>query len=122
MMAKPLAMDLRERVMADVEAGLSAAAAALKYSVSARTVFSWKSLVRENGSCRPRDGKTGPKPKLEGFREQILAKIKENPEITLAELKAKLELPASLSTIWMAMKSWGIVLKKSSARGRATAA
>lgn len=121
-MAVPLAMDLRTRVMKDVESGLTVAAVAAKYSVTARTIYHWKALVRENGSCQPRDGKTGPKPKLEGFREQILALIRENSGITLAELKAQLELPVCLTTAWLALKTWGIVLKKSAAGGRTAAA
>jgi transposase len=122
MMAAPLAMDLRTRVMADVAAGMSVAAAAEKYSVSARTIFGWKTLQRETGTVMPRDGKTGPKPKLADFREQILTLIRENSGITLAELKAKLELPVCLSTVWLALKTWGIVLKKSPAGGRTAAA
>jgi transposase len=122
MMAAALAMDLRTRVIKDVEGGLTVAAAAAKYSVSARTIFQWKSLLRERGSCQPRAGKTGPQPKLEGFREQILELIRENSGITLAELKATLELPVSLSTVWLTLKTWGIVLKKSPGGGGTAAA
>ena len=58
-MAAGLAMDLRNRVMTDVDAGLSAEKAAEKYSVSARTIYHGKALRRETGSLAARDGKTG---------------------------------------------------------------
>lgn len=113
MMAAALAMDLRTRVLQAVDSGMTVKAAAETYSVSSRTIYNWKALMRDRGSPEPRDGKTGPKPKLESFREPILAVIRENSEITLEDLRAKLSLPACLSTIWLALKTWGIVLKKS---------
>ena len=121
-MGAALAMDLRIRVMTDVDAGLSAEKAAEKYSVSARTVYQWKALRRETGSLEARDGKTGPKPKLEEHRERILAAVRDNPGITLRDLKTKLQLPACVATVWGALRGWGIVLKKSPARRRTTAA
>lgn len=108
MMVVPLAMDLRTRVLKDVGGGLSVVAAA-KYSVSVRMLFAWKSLKRENGSCQPREGKTGPKPKLDGFREQVLATIREQPGIILAELKTRLDLP-----VWLTLKTWGDCAEKKS--------
>ena len=114
-MGAALAMDLRIRVMTDVDAGLSAEKAAEKYSVSARTVYQWKALRRETGSLEARDGKTGPKPKLEEHRERILAAVRDNPGITLRDLKTKLQLPACVATVWGALRAWGIVLKKSPA-------
>lgn len=120
-MAGPLAMDLRTRVLQAVHAGMTVEAAAETYSVSSRTIYNWKSLMRDRGSPEPRDGKTGPKPKLECFREPILALIRENSGITLEDLRTKLSLPVCLSTIWLALKTWGIVLKKSAPRGRTAA-
>jgi transposase len=121
MMAAPLAMDLRTRVMTDLEAGMTVVGAATKYSVSTRTIYHWKTLVRDQGSPEPRHGQPGPKPKLANFREQILALVRENAEITLEDLKRTLELPVCLSTVWLALKAWGIVLKKSSPGGRTAA-
>lgn len=114
-MAAALAMDLRTRVMADVDAGMSSEKAAEKYSVSARTIYQWKALRRETGSVEPRDGKTGPKPKLEEHRERIQAAVREDSGITLNDLKTKLQLPTCVATLWTALRTWGIVLKKSPA-------
>lgn len=114
-MAAALAMDLRRRVMADVDAGMSAEKAAEKYSVSARTIYQWTALRRETGLLKPRDGKTGPKPKLAAHRERIQAAVRADSGITLQDLKAKLPLPACVATLWTALRTWGLVLKKSPA-------
>ena len=121
-MARPLSVDLRTRVMDDVEAGMSAEKAAVKYSLAARTIYQWKELKRETGSLAPRSGKSGPRPKLEPYREQILAAVQENSGITLEALRVQLQLPGCLSTVWNALRAWGIVLKKSHAGGRTAAA
>lgn len=112
-MAAALAKDLRVRVMADVDAGLTAEQAAEKYSVSARTIFHWKALRRETGAVVPRAGKTGPKPKLAEHRERILAAVREDSAITLSDLREKLQLRVGVTTLWQALRAWGVVLKKS---------
>lgn len=114
-MAAALAKDLRFRVMADVDAGMSAEKAAEKYSVSARTIYHWKALRRETGALKPRAGQTGPKPKLTQHRERILAVVREDSAITLHDLRAKLQLSAGVTTLWTALRKWGLVLKKSPA-------
>ena len=109
-MAAALAGDLRVRVMGDVDAGMSA----VKYSVSARTIYHWKALRRETKALDPRAGKTGPKLKLAEYRERILAAVREDSAITLNDLREKLPLPAGVTTLWQALRTWGLVLKKKS--------
>ena len=116
-MAAPLAMDLRIRVLNDVEAGMSANAAAEKYSISARTIDDWKRIQRETGSLRPRHGKTGPQLKLASHERSIRAAVQQNPSITLGELHESLRLPVCLETIWNALRARSIVLKRSPAGG-----
>jgi transposase len=114
-MAVALGNDLRVRVMADVDAGMSAEKAAVKYSISARVVYQWKALRRDTGALKPRAGKTGPQPKLAEQRERIQAAVRENPSVTLHDLHQQLKLTGCVSTLWNALREWGIVLKKSSA-------
>ena len=121
-MAVPLAMDLRVRVMKDVDAGMSAEKASVKYSISARTIYAWKKLRRDNGSLEPRSRRHGPQPKLNGRREEILQAQRENPDLTLEELRSQLGLEAGISTLWTALTVWGQVLKKSAAGRRTEAA
>jgi len=113
-MAAALTSDLRVRVMADVDTGMSAEKAAEKYSVSARTIYHWKALRRETGVLAPRAGKTGPKPKLANDRERILAAVRADSALTLHALRQQLQLPVGISTLWQALRAWGIVLKKKS--------
>lgn len=121
-MAAALTGDLRMRVMVDVDAGLSAEKAGKKYSVSARTIYHWKALRRETGAMQPRAGKTGPKPKLAEHRERILAAVRDNSAITLNDLRETLQLPVCVTTLWLALRTWGLVLKKSpEGRGTTTA-
>ncbi len=114
-------LDLRIRVMADVDKGMSIEAVAQTYSVSSRAIFQWRDLRDETGNLEPRHGKTGPKPKLDSYRDEILAAVQENSSITLEELKSKLELPGCVQTLWNALRRWGIVLKKSHASSRTAA-
>ena len=118
-MAKSYSLDLRQRVMSDVDRGISIEDVARKYSVSRRVIFKWRDLRVETGTLTPRQGKTGPKPKLEPFRSQIEAAIESNPSITLEELKRQLQLPGCIQTLWHALGRWKIVLKKSYAGCRA---
>jgi transposase len=115
-MASAYGMDFRNRVMADVQAGMSAEKASEKYSVSPRTVYNRKALLTEKGTVDPRDGKPWQKPKLQEHRDRMLAVVEENSGITLEELRERLQLPVCLSTVWLALKTWGIVLKKSDPR------
>ena len=121
-MAAALTGDLRMRVMVDVDAGMSAEKAGKKYSVSARTIYHWKALRRETGAMKPRAGQTGPKPKLAEHRERILAAVRDNSAITWNDLRETLQLPVCVATLWLALRTWGIVLKKSpEGRGTTTA-
>ena len=113
-MPGPYAMDRRTRVMDEVESGMSAEKAAVKYSVSARTIYQWKAIKRETGTLVPRPGRTGPRPKLLPDRNAILAAVKENSGITLEDLRTQLDLPVCVQTICNALHAWGIVLKKKS--------
>lgn len=119
-MARSYSMDLRKRVMADVASGLSIEAVGEKYSISVRVIFQWRDLLEETGSLEPRQGKTGPKPKLEPHRAAILALVEKNPSVTLEQLKSQLDLPGCMQTLWNSLHRWGVVLKKSDAcRGTA---
>lgn len=52
-MAKPYSMDLRERVIASVEGGLSCHSAATRFGVAPSTAINWVRLKREKGSAAP---------------------------------------------------------------------
>ena len=114
---QPYSMDLRERVLSDCDAGLPTKKVAEKFSVSPAWVRRLKQRRRESGEIAPRQGKTGPKPKLEEHRQRLEELVQEFPDATLEELQQKLEVLVGVTTIWRALKSLGITLKKSDPRG-----
>lgn len=111
-------MDLRERVLRESDAGLSAAAVAAKYHVSASWVRRLKQRRRETGEIAPRAQRYGPRPRLAPHLATLAALIEEQPDRTLAELQAALPTPASLATIWRAVTKLGFTLKRNGTRLR----
>jgi putative transposase len=52
-MARPYSMDLRERVVAAIEGGLSRRQAAARFGVSSSVAIEWMKRLRETGSVAP---------------------------------------------------------------------
>ncbi|MEZ6054796.1 MAG: IS630 transposase-related protein [Planctomycetaceae bacterium] len=121
-MMKSYSVDLRTRVLEDVESGLTVEKAAAKYSVSSRVIYKWKRLQQETGSLAPRRVRSGPSPKLDPYRAAILQAISQDPGLTLEDLRTQLKLPGCVQTLWNALHRWRIVLKKSDPCDRATTA
>jgi transposase len=109
---KAYSMDLRVRVLADCDAGMTTPAVAQKYRVSAAWVRRLKQRRRETGETAPRPGGRRP-PALAAHADRIRAAVRADPDATLAELKARLGLAVSLATLWRAVARLGLVLKKS---------
>jgi transposase len=107
-------MDLRERVLADLDAGLPAKDAAAKYRVSAAWVRRLRQRRRETGETGPRAGRRGPRPSWEGYADRLREAVRQAPDATLAELKARLGLAVALSTLWRAVAALGLTVKKKS--------
>ena len=111
-------MDLRERVLRDSDAGMKAAAVAVKYHVSASWVRRLKQRRRETGEVAPRQQRYGRHPVLAPQLHTLAALIQEQPDRTLAELQVALATSASLATIWRAVQQLGFTLKKNGPRLR----
>ena len=102
-------MDLRWRVLADCDAGLPTKQVALKYGVS-RTWVRWlKQRRRETGNIEP-GRSTGRLRKID--RDKLAALVKRFPDATLVELRDKLGIECSPSSIWMALSAMRITFKK----------
>ncbi len=115
-------MDLRERVLRDSDAGMTAAAVAVTYHVSASWVRRLKQRRRETGEIAPRQQRYGRHPVLAPQLQTLAALIHEQPDRTLADLQVALRTSASLATIWRAVKQLGFTLKKNGARLRTRSA
>ena len=114
---QPYSMDLRKRVLAACDAGLQTSEVAEKFEVSPAWVRRLKQRRRETGEIAPRQGKTGPKPKLQDHTEELERLVEETPDATLEELRQQLNVAVSVATICRALKALGITLKKSSPCG-----
>ena len=115
-------VDLRERVVADREAGLGTAAVAAKYRVSPAWVRRLMQRYRATGQVAPKQRTQYRPPILAPYLAQLAALIAAQPDATLAELRAALGVPVSLATVWRAVRDLGLTLKKSPARRRTRAA
>src|SRR6266704_7192469 len=89
-MGKPYSLDLRERVVAALEGGMSTAQAAIHFSIGKATAGSWGRRKRSQGDVRP--AKQG-KPKgsvLDAHEAFILGVLREQPDTTLKEMVERL--------------------------------
>ena len=126
-MAKSLSKDLRERVIAAVEGGMSRHAAAARFGVSVASAVRWVRGWRESGvsTAGPQGGdrRSGA---IEAFGEAILAAIEAGKDITLVEIAAMLRekhgVSFAPSTIWRFLDRHAMTFKKNRARSRAGAA
>jgi transposase len=121
MAMKAYSMDLRVRVLADCDAGLSTAEVAEKQRVSASWVRRLKQRRRETGEIAPRPSGHPPARKLAGQEERLRARVSATPDATLAELRRDLGVEMALSTLWRMLRTLGLTLKKSPAGRRAGA-
>ena len=116
-MSKPLSNDLRHRVIAAVDEGMSRRAAAGRFGVSASAAIKWVQQWRRTGSVDPRrQGGDKRSHRIEAHAEEILGLVDETPDMTLAEIAAHLErahgLDVAQSTVWRFFERRGITLKK----------
>jgi transposase len=114
-MAAPYSLDLRERVVAAVAAGMSRKRAAAHFQVSHSSAIRWTRRVAETGSpaALPMGGK---KPfSLANEEAWIRARVEEKPDITGRELLAELNqrgIEVSYYGVWHFVDHVGLSFKK----------
>lgn len=121
MPGKAYSLDLRERVMADCAAGLSAEVVAEKYRVSAWWVYKLKRRQRETGSIAPLQHGGYKRQALAGEMERLKQFVKDHPDATLEEIRQALGLKVHLSVLWGALDRLKLTVKKNPVRQRAKA-
>ena len=116
-MSKPLSVDLRERVVAAVDGGLSRRKAAERFGVSISSALRWTTQGRRTGDVQPRrsggDKRSG---RIQAHAPVILGAVEEKPDITLVELRGLLAsqgVAVAVSTLWRFFARRKITLKKS---------
>lgn len=115
-MSRPLSVDLRERVVAAVDEGLSRRKAAERFGVSVSSAIRWTSLRRRTGEVRPqRQGGDKRSARIEAHAPLILGLVEARGDITLVELRAALSergIAVAVSTLWRFFDRHRITLKK----------
>jgi transposase len=114
----PYCRDLRERVIAAVEAGLlSQAEVAETFSVSLSTVEKWWRCHRETGCCPALPHAGGVRRTLTDAEDFLRAEIARQPDVTLEELCTRVAeakgVKASLSMMCRELQRLGLPRKKS---------
>jgi transposase len=121
-MSAPRSVDLRSRVVAEVEAGSSRRAAARRFKVGVSSAIRWAVLKAETGSLEPQRGRK-PRSPLEDHRDWLLALTAEEPDLTLEQtverIGRELGLKTSISAVDRFYDRHGVTFKKKRARGRA---
>ena len=126
-MTRPLSNDLRRRVIEAVDGGMTRRAAAERYGVAVSSAIKWVQAWRHTGSFEPRpQGGDNRSHRIEAYAAEILALVEETPDMTLAEIAARLEaehrLKVAQSTVWRFFDRRGITFKKNRSRQRTATA
>lgn len=115
-MPRPLSFDLRSRVLAAVDEGLSCRAAANRFGVSAASAIRWAALRRAGGDARPKpQGGDRLSHKTEVHAELIHVALDAVPDLTLGELKAQLRekgADVSVTALWRFCRRHKLTRKK----------
>ncbi len=114
-MPKPYSNDLRERVLAAVEGGLSRRRAAAQFRVAPSTVVNWLERARQTGSVTPGQ-MGGHRPRtIRGEHETWLAGRIRERDFTLRGLVLELSergLEADYWAVWAFVHAQGLTHKK----------
>jgi transposase len=114
-MGKPLSLDLRKRVVAAIESGLSCNQAAKQFGIGISTAIGWARRLRETGSIEP--GKIGgykPKAISGEHRIWLLQRIKDR-DFTLRGLVGELAergLKVDYRSVWEFVHAEKLSFKK----------
>ncbi len=124
-MTRPISNDLRERIIRAVEGGMSCNAAAGVYDVAISTVIKLMQRWKDTGSyeAKPMGGYRGHK--LSEHKDLVQRLIKEKPDITLAELRARLKahkIKVGQTSVFRFLKYLNLSYKKNRSRQRTRAA
>jgi transposase len=120
-MGKPYSEDLRKRVVAAVEGGLSRRQAATLFEVGVSTVIRWVARWQATDSVAAKPMGGDHRSRLTDEREWLLARVAAEPDLTLEELRAELKargVQVGYGTVWRFFEREDYTVKKNRARGR----
>lgn len=115
-MTRSLSGDLRGRVIAAIEDGVSTREAARRFRIGISTAGAWYRRYRETGETEARKQGQPSRSKLDAHEAFIVGLIEAAPDITLAEIGERLAaergVRAAPSTVWLFLDRRGITYKK----------
>lgn len=115
-MGQPLSMDLRSRLLAAVDDGMSCRGAAARFGVAPSTAIRWHAQRRETGSFAPRpQGGDMRSRRVEERSDDILALWAARKDITFEELRtglAEMGLTVSVAGLHRFFVRRGMTRKK----------
>ena len=121
-MSAARSVDLRSRVVAEVEAGGSRRGAARRFKVGASSAIRWVVLKAKTGSLEPQRRRQ-PRSPLEAHADWLLALTAAEPDLTLEQsverIGRELGLKTSTSAVDRFYDRHGVSFKKKRARRRA---
>lgn len=111
---KPTSLDLRQRIVtARIEDGLSMGQIAERFRVPRGTVQNILERYRDAGTIEPRPANPGRRAAFEGEALRRLEQdVEQHPDATLAELRERSGVRASLVAVHNALKRLGFTRKK----------
>lgn len=104
--------DLRTRVLADFQAGLTFAELGRKYSTSAEWVRQFIRRYQATGEVDARPPRNKRVPFHTRHEAELRAAVADNPSLTLEALRTRLGVDCDLSTLWHALRALKISFKK----------
>lgn len=121
-MTKPLSLNLRDRVVAAVDDGMSQRQAAEGFSNGVVSVIRWCQCARETGSPKtaPQEGNRHPE-RIEAERDLMLGIVEQSRDIALIELQAELARRGhsfAVATLWRIFDRHENTWKKAAAHAK----
>ena len=112
---QPYGADLRDRVLA--AAGETIRVVAARFSVSPSYVAKVRARLRNTGAATPGPQYNHVRPRLEPFYDRLRARVAEQADATIAELRAWMAREHGVSVshpvMWETLRRLGLTLKKS---------
>lgn len=105
-MPQPLSNDLRERVVAFVEAGHSCNEAARHFDTSVSFAVNLMALFRETGSVAPRASGGRRHGKLDAAEVFLVDFVTRQPDVTMPELAAALLAEKGIAAVPQSLSRW----------------
>lgn len=109
---RAFSLDLRSRVLADFQAGMTFAALGRKYTTSAEWARQFIRRYEGTGEIAARPPRNRRVPFHRRHEAELRSAVADNPSLTLERLRTQLGVECDLSTLWYALRALEISFKK----------